>query len=98
MAKPEQTIEGSLDILWENYGDPAATPKYALLFARYKNFKNGAQRPKAIVGDSGLEAYLTKIHFTVHDARERIRKVKERKSVSVKNTIMPAQFLSDYEQ
>ena len=97
MSGTEETIEGSLDIRWENYGEPRTTSKYALLFARYRNFRNGAQKPKLIVGDDALEAYLIKIHFTPQNARERIKQVKEKKSVSIKNTMMPTQFLADYE-
>jgi hypothetical protein len=78
-------------------GEPSASPKYSLLFSRYKNFRNGAQRPKKIVGNSSLEDYLIKIHFTTNGAREWIKEVREKRSVRIDNTMMPAQFLPDYE-
>jgi len=97
MTQTDETVEGSLGILWENYGEASASPKYSLLFSRYKDFRNGAQRPKKIVGNSELEGYLINIHFTTNDAREWIKQVREKRSVRIDNTMMPAEFLPDYE-
>ena len=93
----EQTIEGSLDIRWMNSEEQGATSKYALLFSRYKNFRSGAQRSKEIVGDAALKAYLIEIHFTALDATEWIKETKQRETVRIDNTMMPAKLLADYE-
>jgi hypothetical protein len=97
MTSTEETVEGSLDIRWENYEKPTLPPRYELFFARYKNFKSGAQRSKTIMGDGELEAHLIEIHFTPQNAREWVKQVKDQQLVSIPNTMMPVRFLPDYE-
>jgi hypothetical protein len=91
-------IEGSLDILWENYTTPNATPKYRLLFARYKNFKSGAQPSKRLVSADALESYLIEISFTPDDAKNWVKRVNEKNSVSIPNVKMPEGYLTTCEQ
>ena len=91
-------VEGSLDILWENYTTPKATPKYRLLFARYKNFKSGAQQPKRLVGADALESYLVAINFTPDDAKNWVKQVHEKNSVSIPNARRREQYLAAYGQ
>ena len=92
------SIEGSLDILWENREQPAATPRYRLLFARYQGFRGGAQPAKHIVGPEGLESYLVEIGFTVPDARRWIKQLHEGdRSISIPNVIMPPEHMAPYE-
>ncbi len=38
-----QKVEGSLDIFWENYLEPTASPNYRIHFLKYIDFRNGAQ-------------------------------------------------------
>ncbi len=90
------TIEGSLDILWLNAGDPGATPRYDLIFSRYAGFKNGAQQPNKIVGPAALERYLIKLGFTADDAENWAEQAHQRLSVSIPNVMMPGQHLADY--
>ena len=94
----ERTVEGSLDIHWENSNDPDAPPLYRLLFLSYKYSQGGAQQPKRIVGDPMLQAYLLNIHFTPEDAADWIEKLKNRTSVSIPNVMLASQFLADYGQ
>jgi len=98
MTQVEETVEGTLNIHWENYGDPNATPKYALLFSRYKNPRDGAQQPKWVIGDNALKSYLIKdLNFTSEDTRDLIEQIKEKQYAKIQNVMMPAQFLGDYE-
>lgn len=91
-------VEGSLDILWENHTTPNATPKYRLMFWRYKNFKSGAQKSKHLVGPDALESYLIEINFTPDDAKSSIKQVNEKHSVSIPNVMMTEQYVAAYEQ
>ena len=91
------TVEGSLDILWENNAQPTATPRYMLIFARYQNFKNGGQPSKRLVGDYALETYLTEIGFKEQDAKEWIQQVHEKQSASIPNVMMPEAEMAVYE-
>jgi len=90
-------VEGSLDILWENYTTPNATPKYRLLFARYMNFESGAQRSKRLVSIDALESYLVEVGFTPDDAKNLVRQVNEKNCVSIPNVMMPEGCLTAYE-
>lgn len=90
------TIEGSLDILWENH-QQAAAPRYRLIFARYKNFRSGAQPSKKVVGDDALESYLVQIGFAASDAKLWIKQLQEKQSVSIPNVMMPEAEMSPYE-
>ena len=83
-------VEGSLDILWENYAEPRATPKYVLLFARYKGFRSGAQQPKRLVGADALQSYLNEVNFTPEEARNWVKQVTDNRSVSIPNVFFPA--------
>jgi hypothetical protein len=91
------TIEGSLDILWENNAQPMATPRYMLIFARYQNFKNGGQPSRRLVGDDALENYLVNIGFQKQNVMERIQQVHEKQSVSIPNVMMPEVEMAVYE-
>jgi hypothetical protein len=91
-------IEGSLDIQWENYTTPNATPKYRLLFARYKNFKSGAQPSKWLVSANALESYLIEVNFTPDDAKNWLKLLNEKNSVSIPNVMMPEGYITAYEQ
>jgi hypothetical protein len=92
------TVEGSLDIIWENKAQLTATPRYMLLFARYRNFKSGAQPSKKIVGKDALEAYLVAIGFEPRDAKEWARQVHEKQEVSIPHVMMPEDQMAVYEQ
>jgi hypothetical protein len=86
-------VEGSLDIFWENYTTRNATPKYRLLFARYENFKSGAQQSNRLVGADALESYLVEINFTPDNAKNWVKQVNEKNSVSIPNVMMPEPFI-----
>lgn len=90
------TIEGSLDIRWINFEDPRATPRYDLLFSRYKDFKNGAQQPYHLVETPALERYLTRLGFTAEDAKVWVSKTHEKAGVSIPNVHLTAEHLADF--
>jgi hypothetical protein len=90
------TVEGSLDIFWSNSGDPRATPRYDLIFARYVGFKNGAQQPNKIVGPAALVNYLIDLGFTAENAENWVRQAHRRFCVSITNVMMPDEHLADY--
>lgn len=92
----EESVEGSLDIRWENYGDFRSTARYLLLFLRYKNFRSGAQQPKKIYGEAALLKYLGEIGFSASRTEELAAQLRESGSVSIPNVIMPAHHLQDY--
>jgi hypothetical protein len=92
-----KTVEGSLDILWENNAQAMATPRYRLIFARYQNFKNGAQPSRSLVGDDALQTYLTEIGFRTENATGWIYQVHEKQSVSIPNVMMPEAEMAVYE-
>jgi hypothetical protein len=85
--------EGSLTISWQNYEDPRSVQKYALIFSRYHNPKNGAQTPKFIYGSEALYAYLVEIGFEAEAARRWIRTVETDHAVSIPNVILDDRFL-----
>jgi hypothetical protein len=89
--------EGSLSIRWENSDDPRSTPRYALTFAPYQGFRNGAQRPKHLVGDESLHSYLTRIEFTEKDAKQWVAEVTQRGSATVPNTMLRPQDSAEYD-
>ncbi len=89
------TVEGSLDILWLNAGDPRAIPHYDLIFARYAGFKNGAQQPNKIVGPAALESYLITMGFTAENAVGWVKQAQQQTSVSIPNVMMATQHLAD---
>jgi hypothetical protein len=90
-------VEGTLDIIWENNAQPTATPRYMVLFARYQNFKNGAQPYKSIVGTDALESYLIEVGFTTENARRWTEQVREG-TISIPNVIMPEGQMAAYER
>jgi hypothetical protein len=96
MSQVEVMVEGSLDILWENYAEPRATPKYVLLFARYKGFRSGAQQAKRLVGADALQSYLNEVNFTPEEARDWVKQVTDNRSVSIPNVFLSQRFLADY--
>lgn len=91
------TIEGSLDIVWENNTQATATPRYMLLFARYHDFRNAARAHKSIVGTEFLEAYLVEIGFTPTNAKDWIKQLSEG-SVSIPNVMMPSDQMAEYDR
>jgi hypothetical protein len=94
----EESIEGSLDIFWENAEGASATPKYGLIFARYVHFQSGAQPIKHLVGEDILASYLIQIDFVPADAREWVKQVTRKTTVSIPHVFMPKRFLADYER
>jgi hypothetical protein len=92
----ERTIEGSLDILWTNFNEPQGTPHYDLIFTRYENPHNGAQRPYHVVGTLALKIYLVEIGFDAEDAVDWIKKLSEKRSVSIPNVMLNAQQIAPY--
>ncbi|HEY3972399.1 MAG TPA: hypothetical protein VGM18_05300 [Candidatus Sulfotelmatobacter sp.] len=92
------TIEGSLDIFWENNAQRTATPRYMLVFARYQNFKSGAQPAKHLVGADALESYLAEIGFDATDAKDWVKQLQAAGSVSIPHIWMPEEQMAAYEQ
>jgi hypothetical protein len=91
-------IEGTLDLLWENREDQSATPRYGLVFSRYRGFGNGAQPVNHIDGTENLESYLMSIGFKQPDARDWIAKLRDGdRSVSIPNVTMPPERMAPYE-
>ena len=83
------TVAGTLHILWENDIQPEVTPRYRLLFDRYKDFKSPAQQSKRPLGKHRLESYLHNIGYTLEDARHWIEQVHQKQYVSIPNVMMP---------
>lgn len=77
------TVEGTLRILWENHIRPEVSPRYRLLFDRYKDFNSGAQQSKRLLGKDGLESYLLRIKVTAQDAKHWIKRVHEKLYISI---------------
>jgi hypothetical protein len=96
MMIDSMTVEGSLEILWLNAGDPRVTPRYDLIFSRYAGFKNGAQQPGKVVGPAALVSYLINLGFTAEDAQNWVKQVHQKLSVSIRNVMLPDQHLADY--
>ncbi len=92
----ERTIEGSLDILWTNFNEAQSAPHYDVLFARYENFQNGAQRPKPIAGADALKNYLVGLGFDAENANDWIKKLSEKRSVSIPNVMLTAVQIAPY--
>jgi hypothetical protein len=74
----------------------AATPRYDVLFARYENFQNGAQRPNPITGTDALGRYLPQLNFDVEHANDWIKKLSEKRSVSIPNVLLTEQQITPY--
>jgi hypothetical protein len=91
------TVEGSLDIFWENNAQPTASPRYKLIFARYHRLEGGAMPSKSIVGAEALESYLTEIGFASKDAKRWIQQLREG-TVSIPNVMMPVNQMPPYER
>ena len=88
--------EGTLEIIWQNALEQAATPKYQLFFLRYRNFKSGAQRPNIVVGTDGLESYLLDIGFKPELAKSYVAQVHVERNISINNVEMPEERLAAY--
>ncbi len=88
------TVEGRLDIVWENGAQPTATPQYALLFVR--NTGGGALRPKRIVSTDGLKSYLIELGFSSDNATHWIEQVHGQGSVSIPNVVLAEPQLEPY--
>ena len=122
---PMGTIAGTLYIRWENDTQALATPRYKLIFSRYKNLsegvhitsreglynllvnyrsggmwspQGGAQPSKLLVGSDGLESYLIDIGFRPDDAKDWVKQIHEKGSVSIPNVMMPEEQMSEYER
>jgi hypothetical protein len=74
------------------------TRRYRLRFARYKNFKSGAQPSKQLLGMDSLEFYLVEIGFTPRDAKFWIRQAHERQYITIPNVMMPQEQIVVYER
>jgi hypothetical protein len=93
-----EMVEGSLDILWTNYGEHSATPQYALHFLRYRGFKDGAQRTKTISSQSALTMYLRDLNLTDPQIRLILNKIDTDKFFDVPNIFLPKTLARAYEQ
>ena len=93
-----QKVEGSLDIFWENYLEPTATPTFKIHFLKYLNSINGAQQSKTIVGAANLVVYFMELGFTPEDANHWVAQVNEKKSVSIPNVMLASQHAIAYER
>ena len=91
-------IEGMLDILWENYNDQNAIPRFKLHFINIHSKSHGAIPCKIIVDEKALEEYLLALTFTPGKAKEWIKKVKTEKSVSIQTITIPEQYANEYEK
>jgi len=87
-----------LDILWENYGDPRATPRFRLIFINIRAESHGAKPHKTIVGEDALEDYLIMLGFTPKNAKDWIKQVKAETSVSIQNVTISEQYAAEYER
>lgn len=97
MSNPLNLIEGSLNIRRDNSSESRATPRYRLIFARYEELNSKRQPCKQIVGDEALEIYLLNFCFAPEMAKHWLSEIKNTKSVSIPNVMMPAQFIGDFE-
>jgi hypothetical protein len=91
------TVEGSLNILWQNYPQPAAAPRYRLLFTRYVSPKGGAAQSRQAVGEDRLRSYLVGIDLTAQDAKCWIEQVHEKHTVTIPRVYMPDREIAAYE-
>jgi hypothetical protein len=91
-----ETVEGTLDIFWENSEDRDAVPKYRLIFCRYAAFIGGAMQPNRVVGDERLRRHLQSLNFTQEQAKALINEVKRERSVPIPNVMMPLKHLAEY--
>jgi hypothetical protein len=60
--------------------------------------KGGAQLSKLLVGSDRLESYLIDIGFRPDDAKDWIKQIHEKGSVSIPNVTMPEEQMSAYER
>jgi len=67
------------------------------MFAGYEELKAKRQPCKQIVGDEALEVYLLNLCFAPEMAKHWLSIIKNKKSVSIPNVTMPAQFIGDFE-
>lgn len=91
-------VEGTLDIIWENYGEPLSTPRYKLLFLRYQDFKGGGQPTKFIVGNEALVAYLVELNVEPKKAKDLVAQVANDKTVSISNLMIGEPHINAYEK
>jgi hypothetical protein len=91
-----ETIEGTLDIFWENSEDGAAIPKYRLVFCRYVAFIGGAMQPNGLIGDESLSSHLLSLNFASEQVKVLTKQVKRERSVSIPNVMMPLHHLPQY--
>ena len=91
-----ETVEGTLDIFWENSEDRVAIPKYRLVFCRYVAFLGGAMQPNRLIGDESLSSHLLSLNFTSERVKAVTKQVKRDRSASIPNVMMPLQHLPQY--
>ena len=92
----QETVEGNLDIFWENHTDQNAPPRYRLIFCRYSHFTGGAMQPVRFIGNTALVGHLIELGFTERLARSWMEKVRTEVSILIPNLMMPLEYLPRY--
>jgi hypothetical protein len=84
------TVEGSLNILWENYAQPAKVCNYRVLFSSYTSLKGIMPEPAPRYFDCAddLESYLVEKGLQAREAKNWVDQVHEKKNVSIPNVIL----------
>ena len=96
IAAVEELIEGTLSISWTNFSELRSTPRYNVLFSRYENFQNGAQRPNPIIGSDVLKNYLVGIGFDAENANDWITKLGEKRGISIPHVMLTEKQIAPY--
>jgi hypothetical protein len=91
-----ETVEGTLDIFWENHEDRAAPPSYRLIFCRYSDFTGGAMQPNRLVGDAALKSHLVELGLREKVAESWLERVRAERAVPIPNLMMPLEYLVHY--
>ncbi len=81
-------LEGSLDIVWTNFGKPGDVPAFALHFLPYEGNKNGGQRRKEVVGEESLTGYLQQLGFPLLRVYGILHDVRTTYAVDLPNVMM----------
>lgn len=82
-----QRTEGTLEIVWQNYPDRNATPKYKVMFS-FPRMRGGAQQGPEFTGVPALEAYLTELDIHPDSISEYLKQLKSKHSISIPNVIL----------
>jgi|HubBroStandDraft_4_1064222.scaffolds.fasta_scaffold210578_2 hypothetical protein len=92
-----EATEGTLDIFYENHEEPRVTAKYSLRFLRYSATPYGGPlKSMSLVGNDSLEEYLRGLGFNSGAAKEWMKALKTRASVSINNVMMPTSLLGPF--